>query len=231
MLQNLKYLKYYLGVLYNNWTENKVSYSQHQEDELINLLFPNGITSFIDIGANDGVLFSNTYKFAKKGASGLCIEPSKSSFRKLKLNHFFHPKVRCLEAAVSDFNGFLFITDEGYESTLSKVSKSISTNSYKVKSFTLDKILEEFSNFLNIDLLSVDVEGHEKEVFKGLNNCNFVAKIIVFESDKSKIDELLSISSLRFYEPILYNGLNTIVIHKNEKVTLPAKLPGGYKRW
>ena len=231
MFKLLSYSKYYLTVLFKNWTHRNQSYAQHGEDELIELIFPSGVSSFIDIGANDGVLFSNTYKFSQNGAFGLCVEPLRRSFIKLKLNHFLHPKVKCLNAAVSDFNGCLFITDEGYESTLSKVSKSISTNAYRVKTFTFDKILEKYSNFINVDLLSVDVEGHEKEVFKGLTNSNFVAKVIVLESDKSKIDELLSISSLRFHRPILHNGLNTILIHKHAIISLPNNLPAGYERW
>ena len=39
----------------NNWTVNKDSYAQHGEDKLIELLLPEGVNTFIDIGANDGV--------------------------------------------------------------------------------------------------------------------------------------------------------------------------------
>ena len=106
MIQKIRYLKYYAKVLLNNWTVNKDSYAQHGEDLLIESLSPDGIKSYIDIGANDGVLFSNTYKFAKNGASGLCIEPSSTAFRKLQLNHLFHPKVKCIKAAVSSKNEF-----------------------------------------------------------------------------------------------------------------------------
>lgn len=35
MLQKLKYLKYYIGILCNNWKQNKDSYAQHGEDKLI----------------------------------------------------------------------------------------------------------------------------------------------------------------------------------------------------
>ena len=72
-----------MKVLWENWTQTKNSYAQHEEDRLIELLLPKGVNSFIDIGANDGVLFSNSFKFAKKEANGLCIEPSRNSFRKL----------------------------------------------------------------------------------------------------------------------------------------------------
>ena len=56
-----------MKVLWENWTQTKNSYAQHDEDRLIELLLPGGVNSFIDIGANDGVLFSNSFKFAKKG--------------------------------------------------------------------------------------------------------------------------------------------------------------------
>ena len=93
MIKKLKYLKYYSNIVFKNWKQNEATYSQHGEDNLVESILPGGVSSFIDIGANDGVLFSNTFKFAKGGAYGLCVEPSLSSFRKLKLNHIFHPKL------------------------------------------------------------------------------------------------------------------------------------------
>ena len=56
MLRTLRYYKYYSKILLHNWFKSKNSYSQHGEDILIESLFPNRIKSFIDIGANDGVL-------------------------------------------------------------------------------------------------------------------------------------------------------------------------------
>ena len=65
MIKKLRYLKYYAKVLLNNWTASKDSYAQHGEDKLVELLLPKGVHSFIDIGANDGVLFSNTISLRK----------------------------------------------------------------------------------------------------------------------------------------------------------------------
>ena len=140
MIKKLRYLKYYAKVLLNNWTASKDSYAQHGEDKLVELLLPKGVHSFIDIGANDGVLFSNTYKFAKNGARGLCIEPSRSSYNKLRLNHLFNPKVKCLHGAVSNFEGSIYLKDKGYESTLSTVSKTKSIGSKKVCCRTFSSI-------------------------------------------------------------------------------------------
>ena len=228
MIKKLKYLKYYARVLLNNWTVKKDSYAQHSEDKLVESLLPNGVTSFIDIGANDGVLFSNTYKFAKLRARGLCIEPSRNSFLKLRLNHLFHPNIRCIQAAVSDFNGQIFLNEDGYESTLSYVNKTKNSNSYSVKCHTLDEVLAKYPKFREVDLLSVDVEGHERPVFEGLSENNLNTKIMIIEADKSGIHELLTLTSLNDYEPIFTNGINTILKNKRESFSSLAKPPKGF---
>ena len=228
MEKKLKYLKYYAKVLLNNWTIKKDSYAQHGEDKLVEQLLPNGVHSFIDIGANDGVLFSNTYKFAKLKARGLCIEPVKNSFFKLKLNHIFHPKVKCINSAISDLNEDLFIQEKGYESTLSEITKNKTPNSYKVRAYTFENLLKKYPSFHKIDFLSVDVEGHEKEVFNSLHSFKFYSKIIILESDKSEINDLLSINSLCNYQPVLHNGINTIFKHKDVHILNPNDLPEGF---
>ena len=88
MFKLLSYSKYYLTVLFKNWTHRNQSYAQHGEDELIELIFPSGVSSFIDIGANDGVLFSNTYKFSQNGAFGL-YETFTEIVYQIKIKSFF----------------------------------------------------------------------------------------------------------------------------------------------
>ena len=191
MFQKLKYAKYYAKVLLNNWTASKDSYAQHGEDKLVELLLPEGVNSFIDIGANDGVLFSNTYKFAKNGAQGLCIEPSPNAYKKLRLNHLIHPRIKCFQCAVSNEIGQVFLKEDGYEETLSKVYTECVPGSFKIPTITFDHILKKYPDFINIDLLSIDVEGHEKNVLDGLTNDKFNAKLIIIESDKSGHLEIL----------------------------------------
>lgn len=231
MIKKLRYLKYYAKVLLNNWTASKDSYAQHGEDRLVELLLPKGVHSFIDIGANDGVLFSNTYKFAQKGATGLCIEPSRCSYNKLRLNHLFNPKVKCLHGAVSNFEGSIYLKDKGYESTLSTVSKTKSIGSKKVCCRTFSSILKDYPSFNKIDFLSIDVEGHEEEVIAGLGRSPFITKIIVIESDKSEIEKLLTIEGLKDYYPIYTNSLNTILAHREVVINRPKEVIEGFTAW
>jgi FkbM family methyltransferase len=231
VIKNLRYLKYYAKVLINNWTVNRESYAQHDEDKLIELLLPEGVNNFIDIGANDGVLFSNTYKFAKEGAKGLCIEPSPSAYRKLRLNHIFHKKVKCVNAAISNKNGKIFLNEDGYESTLSRVTNEKSHKSNEVSCYTFDEILNKNSDLQKIDLLSIDVEGHEKEVIEGFKRPYFRTKIIVIESDKSEIGKLLTMEGLKDYYPIYTNSLNTILAHSEVVINRPKQLIEGFTPW
>ena len=57
IIAKLRYVKYYAGVLLQNWKAERESYAQHGEDILVERLIGQ-VASFIDIGANDGVLFS-----------------------------------------------------------------------------------------------------------------------------------------------------------------------------
>ena len=213
MIKKLRYLKYYGKVLLNNWIKNKDSYAQHGEDKLVEQLLPNGVNSFIDIGANDGVLFSNTYKFAKYGATGLCIEPSPRSYTKLKLNHLFHSKITCINYAISNRDGKIYFIEDGYEETLSRVSNSNEEGSKEIQCCTFNTILNKYPNFKDIDLLSVDVEGHEYEVFRSLLKNSLKIKLIIIESDKSKFEKLTNIPFLSDYHIIHTNGINTFLLN------------------
>ena len=218
IIQSIKYTKYCIGVIWNNWHKTRQTYSQHGEDIFIeNLLGHNSVRSFIDVGANDGVLFSNTYKFAKNGAQGLCFEPSKTTYLKLRLNHLFHNNVKCFRQAASNVDGNAPFIEDGYEAILSRLGSesSINKNGVRVQTVTLASVLRKYPSFQEIDLLSVDVEGHEKEVLEGLDGGSFKSRIIILESDKTNIESVLSVPILQDYIPRYTNGVNLILTHKN----------------
>lgn len=230
MIEKLRYLKYYSKVLLNNWTVYEDSYAQNGEDKLVELLLPNGVKSFIDIGANDGVLFSNTYKFAKNGARGVCIEPSPLAFSKLRLNQLFNTEVCCLNKAISNSNGKVLLQEDGYESTLSKIVSKQKDKSLNISCITFDNLLKKYPNFINVDLVSIDVEGHEIEVLQGLTDQNFNSKIIIIESDKLEIDELNNIECLDNYIPVISNAINTFYVNNKENIVIPNELPKDFHR-
>ena len=154
-------------------------YSQSGEDEFLNNRYfknkKNGL--YIELGALDGVLYSNTKFFEDHlGWKGILIEPHPYKFALLKKNRpnnfLFNTLISCIEKEVI----FRYFVDNyagvsGVEETLPKEHFSNFFNKInyepqqkiiiKPKSFT--EIIKS-TGVIHIDLLSLDVEGHELEV-------------------------------------------------------------------
>jgi FkbM family methyltransferase len=145
----------------------------------------NGV--FVDIGAYDGIQTSNTYTMEKYlDWSGICVEANRGIYEKLKTSR----KSVNVNAAVSNYNGVCgFLGD--------KINDS--NGSDTVECFTLDKVLLDNNSPKEIDYLSIDVEGHEYEIFKTFNFSGWNIKLMTVEhnlycdgdSKKNKLHELL----------------------------------------
>ena len=146
------------------------------------------------------------------------------------MNHLFHTKVKCIQSAVSDKFGDLYIKEDGYEQTLSRVYDKYVPKSHKVPKLIFDDILTRYPNFIEIDLLSIDVEGHEKEVLDGLRNNQFNAKIIILEIDKFNLSSISNLDSLQNHTAKYTNGINTIFLNINFDFPNIDNLPNGFSR-
>ena len=71
-------------------------YGQHGEDFLLNRIFQGKSSGYyVEIGCLDGIEFSNTYFFEKKGWKGLCIEAHNDFITQLKKNRPAATIVHC----------------------------------------------------------------------------------------------------------------------------------------
>ena len=63
-------------------------YSQYKQDKYVfNKFFSKYLTgTFLEIGADDGIRFSNCKFFEDRGWTGIAIEPRKEAYNKLILN-------------------------------------------------------------------------------------------------------------------------------------------------
>ena len=223
-IQSLRQIKYELYKYRMEIKQPKDSYGQLKEDLVIKELF-DPVTSFIDIGANDGITFSNTYLFAREGAVGLCFEPICSAYLKLKLYHFRHKQITCIREGISDNECERQMVKSGYESTLSRITSKDDDRSIekdekltaKVKFRPLSYWLKRYPKFQTVDLVSIDVEGHEAQVLSGIDFQRFEAKCIVLEtehSDYSEISDLLNATHVA----VLCNGLNTFFVSRSNSI-------------
>jgi FkbM family methyltransferase len=154
------------------------------------LNFKNGF--YIECGANDGINQSNSWYFEKVlNWRGILIEPNKTSFKNLKNNRSFKNIFKNVALVSEDFknkNEEIYLSEKNLESKLTNIVNPLSQ---KVATETLNNILKEF-NVNKINLFSLDVEGYEEEVLKGLNLNIFDIDYILIETNNfDKINFML----------------------------------------
>jgi len=118
----------------------------------------------VDGGANIGcasVFFANRYP----GAQIIAIEPEESNFSLLEVNTRHYTNIRLIKAALWNKNGNLKIIEfEEYKKWGFRVEETQSFNSDTIKAITLTDVLKK-PQYDRIDILKLDIEGAEKEVF------------------------------------------------------------------
>ena len=181
---------------------------------------------FTVIGAMDGVNHDNTFKYAFKNKhwKGLLIEPMKDYFEKLKENYERRENLIFENVAISDSEGYEYmfrIPSELVESgEVPPWSDGISTFypeknvmkeehliSRAVKEPVLCTTFENISNkhsIEKIDVLQIDVEGCDSNVFWQIWNLNYRPKLIIIEIVNMQSEEKNSI------ENVLKNNLYTL---------------------
>lgn len=100
-----------------------MSYSQSGEDLIIAEYFGEFKGKLLDIGANDGVTFSNSRVLIESGWGGVLIEPSLAYGELTKL-YADSPMVKCKHYAISSQYGEIVLC-EMQDSLLSTTTKSI----------------------------------------------------------------------------------------------------------
>ena len=167
---------------------------------------------FVELGANDGVTQSNTKYFELfKNWKGVLIEPTINKYEDCKRNR--NKRSHVVNAACVSFSNQentvnlvysnLMTTTLNTESDLTDLGAhlkrgrtflepKVSQFHFQARARTLNSILEEVNAPSRIDLLSLDVEGSEIEVLKGINHNQFRFSFICIECrDLPKMKEYL----------------------------------------
>lgn len=138
-------------------------------------LVPERDGRFIDIGCNQPILASNSYYFeASCGYSGLAVDPL-GDYAESWRQH--RPRSQFVQAFVSNRTEAIAFTevagDEGWETMLSGASdalelsgKNVQTRSRMVQPVRLGRLLAEQHMAFDVDVLFLDVEGHERQVLE-----------------------------------------------------------------
>lgn len=212
---------YFLHPLIIEQASKLNSSAQYCEDLILDVLLGFKDEGFyIDIGANDSSIFSNTERFYKRGWTGINIEPDPVSFEKFK------------EKRAKDINLNIGIGISRKEldfyrlsaDTLSTFSKN-AVKKYikdghkvldvlKIPVKPLNDIFEEYAGGREVDFMSVDVEGFEIEVLKSNDWKKYRPKIIILEINQNQNKLLVYLSACQ-YKIVFNNQTNAIFIDLN----------------
>jgi len=212
-------------------------YSQAGEDKFLfdNIfcksdLFPK---TYIEMGALDGVKYSNTKFFEEQlGWHGILIEPNPVMFKKLKVNR---PKNFLSNDIVSNCKEtveFAYFENEnlsavsGIKSTLTKNNKEKffeneeawfktmrrkHLKTLKKTPVSLDSIIEE-SNIKEFGFCSLDVEGHELHVLKSFSFKKRIHFFLIEHNPNSnEIRNLLRLHNYDVFAEIAHNTIYKLV--------------------
>jgi FkbM family methyltransferase len=178
-------------------------YSQCGQDKFVNAVLYPGKTDgvFVDIGANDGVTLSNTYCLEKLGWKGLAVEPIPSVFEKLKSSR----NCSTLRGCVGEKPGKAkFRSISGYSEMLSGIVNEYDVSheerihreikekggyyeDIEIDRFQLGDLLQEHG-LTTIHYLSIDVEGAELSILKGIDFDKVRIETIGVENSHSNHD-------------------------------------------
>jgi FkbM family methyltransferase len=168
--------------------------SQHGEDIWLWYFFKKKKQGFfVEIGAYDGITFSNTYFFEAIGWKGIIVEPNPKIFN---LCCKRRPNSVCINAAVT--NGLenqtslsLVDGDNGVDALsfthpsgrhLDRVAKTKARIvDITVPALKLSKILEKVDEL--IDFISIDVEGAELDVLQSLDFDRHSPNVFIIEDN------------------------------------------------
>lgn len=148
--------------------------------------------TFVEIGANDGEMASNTSCLADLGWHGVYVEPDLELASKCKLRHISNDvEVYCY--AISGKEEIIKLDRvQGGLSTASVDTRAAHReipwardakhiDSIEVQAITLDSLLVAAKVERDFDLLVVDVEGFEENVFQGFSINVFRPRMLIVE--------------------------------------------------
>lgn len=204
-----------------------IYFSQEGEDIILERIFGNldkGL--FVDIGAHHPIRFSNTYKLYLKGWRGVNIDATPGSMQAFER---IRPLDVNIELGISRFSGELdyFLFKEPALNTFNInlaqqyiQSGEVLVGVQKVKTKPLREVLDvSLPSGVGIDLMTIDIEGHEMEALESNDWDRYRPRMIVIEDLYSRgliaLDDTPASFLLKQDYQIVARLFNSVILESN----------------
>lgn len=171
----------------------KLSFSQYGEDLVVDSLF--GALkvkqpSYLDIGAWEPIMGSNTYLFYRQGGRGVLVEPNPAVTPKLRSRR---PHDVTLEAGIGlddtpAMDYYMFSDEQLNTFDKEQADRLLAETDLKLKQvvklpmLNINRVLAEHFGGRAPDFLSIDVEGLDLAILKTMDFDRFRPKVICAET-------------------------------------------------
>lgn len=212
-------------------------YSQDKQDEVLDTRVFKGYKRgvFVEIGAWDGVCFSNTLFFEKElGWKGINIEPLPDKYEQLTKNR---PNAINLNVAVNDvegeteflITGMLSGIKTNYDPRhLQRIEKEngkpyTESESIRVKTRRLDSIFREH-NVQRVHYLSIDAEGSEINIVRSIDFDFTYIDVIGFENNyNDKTIPVIEYLESKGYRKLPIQSFDVFMVRTNSPFAPPIE--------
>lgn len=145
---------------------------------------------FVEFGATDGVLLSNTWLLEKHfDWQGICAEPNPKLFQRLQQNRTCTLSSACvyrstgeqMRFVLADAVGGLEDLGRGDEHADKRKTYAEAGEVVEVTTISLMDLLDQHAAPVVIDYLSIDTEGSELSILEGIDWCRYQFRCITVE--------------------------------------------------
>lgn len=201
--------------------------SQNKEAEVVINYFGEYKGTLLDVGANDGITFSNSYDLIQKGWKGWLLEPGKvynkieelyrNDSDRIKVWNFGignkTERVKFYESGAHVPNG----TDEGlvssssYEETIKWRNAEVKFEESEIALLTF-KDFYGFTNDSKLDFISIDTEGNDWKVLQQINLKDVGCKCLCIEwNGNRELENLFSEYCKEFDLKEIYRSAENLI--------------------
>lgn len=205
-------------------------FSQNEEEKHILNYFNGFKGTLLDIGANDGVTFSNSFQLISSGWKALLVEPSSMAITKLRTVHKDRTaRVTSACCAIGTENKNVKFYESGAHlpsgndfsllSTIVPAEKEkwngVDFTETDVDTLTYAALCEAY-NMHRFDFITIDAEGMDLEILKQIDLTKSGTRLLCIEwnSIQKVKDEILNYTALHGMTKVIYQSPENLLIAK-----------------